>query len=73
MERCVGHTKNPMTLISKPILIAIDNSIIGKVAKDFFSKNVSKRIRANQFIESLVAKGYVPIFCYHHILEYNTA
>ncbi|MDP8227057.1 MAG: hypothetical protein P9L89_05405 [Candidatus Celaenobacter polaris] len=58
-----------MKLITRPILIAIDNSILGKISKDYYSKNFVKQQKAVEFIENVKVQGYLPIFCFHHIGE----
>ena len=58
-----------MTLIARPNLIAIDNSIIGKITEDYFSKDIIKQQKAADFIEKTKIHGYVPLFCFHHIAE----
>lgn len=58
-----------MTLIIKPKLIAIDNSILGKISKDYYCKNLDKQKKAFEFIKNIKQQGLVPIFCFHHIAE----
>lgn len=58
-----------MTLIAKPKLIAIDNSILGKVSKDFYSENLENQTKALDFFDNIKLQGLVPLFCFHHIAE----
>lgn len=58
-----------MTLITKPKLIAIDNSILGKISKDYYSGDLVKQKKAIEFIKNCKTQGYLPVFCFHHIEE----
>lgn len=63
-----------MSLIISPNLITIDTSILAKVTKDLLSKNEDSIKKAKDFISSIITKGFVPFFCFHHfqeILQHN--
>lgn len=58
-----------MTSIISPKLIAIDTSILGKVAKDYYSKTESRRKEAQRFLLIFEDRGLIPLFCMHHFQE----
>ncbi len=58
-----------MELVSRPKLIAIDNSILAKVEKDYHSRDLARQQKAIEFIKNITRQGYLPIFCFHHIEE----
>jgi hypothetical protein len=49
--------------------IALDSSLIGNIAHDFFSSKKHNREKANNFLESLTVHGFVPILCWHQFEE----
>ncbi len=52
-----------------PKLFAIDTSILGKVASDYFSPVSSKSKKARKFLSTIADRGLVPLFCMHHFQE----
>ncbi|MFA7165612.1 MAG: hypothetical protein WC124_07210 [Desulfoplanes sp.] len=58
-----------MNLILSPKLFAIDTSILGKVAKDYYSQDQSKIKKALKFMSTITEKGLIPLFCMHHFQE----
>ena len=58
-----------MNSIKVPKLIAIDSSILGKVAKDKISQTQSRRNKASKFLSIISDRGLIPFFCMHHFQE----
>lgn len=58
-----------MTSIIAPKLIAIDTSILGKVAKDCNNQTQSRRRKALKFLSTITYRGLIPFFCMHHFQE----
>ena len=58
-----------MNSIISPKLIAIDTSILGKVAKDFYGQSTKMRKKALTFLSIIKNNGLVPLFCMHHFQE----
>lgn len=58
-----------MNSIIAPRLIAIDTSILGKVAKDYSSQTHSRRKNALKFLSTITDRGLIPFFCMHHFQE----
>ena len=58
-----------MKSIITPKLFAIDTSVLGKVAKDYYSSIQSRRKKASEFLSTISARGLIPFFCLHHIEE----
>lgn len=58
-----------MNSIIVPKLIAIDTSILGKVAKDYSSQTHSRRNKALKFLTTITDRGLIPFFCMHHFQE----
>jgi len=52
-----------------PKLISIDTSVLGDIAKDYYSRNRKRSEKAHQVISHLNSKGYIPLLSFHHIKE----
>lgn len=50
-------------------LIAIDTSIFGGVAADYFGYEKVRKKNAESFLTSITYQGLVPFFCWHHLEE----
>jgi hypothetical protein len=49
--------------------IALDSSILGDLAKDYFSSDAVKRKDAASFLKCLSDNAFIPFFCAHHFHE----
>lgn len=58
-----------MNSIIAPRLIAIDTSILGKVANDYHSQTQSRIKKALKFLSTITDRGLIPFFCMHHFQE----
>lgn len=58
-----------MNSIIAPRLIAIDTSILGKVAKDYSSQTHGRRKKSLKFLSTIADRGLIPFFCMHHFQE----
>lgn len=56
-------------LLIRPRYIALDTSHLGQWAKDATSRNAAARKSAQDFESWLLASGFVPLICLHHIQE----
>ncbi len=56
-------------LITKPRLVALDSSHLGRVADDKFSSESSRRECAEHFESILIQKGYMLLLSWHHVYE----
>lgn len=52
-----------------PRLIALDSSIIGNVARDFYHSNEHNPKKARHFLDYLSLKNLIPLITWHHIEE----
>lgn len=52
-----------------PRLIALDSSIIGNVAQDYYHSNQQSRNRAIIFLDYLYSQNLIPLVVWHHIEE----
>jgi hypothetical protein len=52
-----------------PRLIALDSSIIGNVARDFYHSNEHNQKKARHFLDYLSLKNLIPLITWHHIEE----
>jgi len=52
-----------------PRLIALDSSIIGNVARDFYHSNEHNQKKARRFLDYLSLKNLIPLITWHHIEE----
>ena len=68
-QHCWAILNIYMTPIITPKLIAIDTSILGKVAKDYYSKTQDRRKEALKFLSIIENRGLIPLFCMHHFQE----
>lgn len=50
-------------------LISIDTSILGSVAKSYYSKNTNQHQAALKFMHTIVDNGLIPFFSHHHLQE----
>ncbi len=52
-----------------PRLISIDTSIFGKLAKDYYSRNIKNSDNAKDVVRFLNENGFIPFITIHHIQE----
>lgn len=52
-----------------PRLIALDSSIIGNVARDYYHSNQQSRNKAIIFLDYLYSQNLIPLVVWHHIEE----
>ena len=57
---------NPIII---PKLIALDTSVLGRAAKDYFDINQDRRRKALKFLSIINERGLIPLFCFHHFQE----
>lgn len=58
-----------MAVLIIPRLIALDSSIIGNVARDFYHSNQQNQKKAMRFLDCLSSKNLIPLITWHHIEE----
>jgi hypothetical protein len=58
-----------MGILSSTKFIALDSSLLGGLAKDYFSTKKSAREQVSIFLSNLLSKGFVPLICWHHFEE----
>ena len=61
--------KQNNTFIVPAKFIALDSSILGYLAKDYFSTDVTKRKDAEKFLKCLADNAFIPFLCLHHFHE----
>ncbi len=61
--------KHTNTLIVPARFIALDSSILGNLAKDYFSSDAKKRNDSKSFLNCLDNHALIPFFCWHHFEE----
>lgn len=62
-------SSNQLSALARPRFIALDSSHLGKLARDYFSRDVKKRVRARNFQTNMGDIGCVLFACWHHITE----
>lgn len=61
--------KQNNTFIVPAKFIALDSSILGHLAKDYFSSDTVKRKESANFLECLADNALIPFLCAHHFHE----
>lgn len=56
-------------LISPAKFIVLDSSILGNLARDYFSSSSLSRLAARGFLEDLFRLGVIPLICWHQFEE----
>ncbi len=60
---------SPLVEIPLARFITLDSSMVGHVAHDYFSSDVSRRKTATKFLNNLTDSGFVPFLCWHRFEE----
>lgn len=61
--------KPKITSIVPAKFIALDSSILGYLAKDYFSSDTTKKNDAKNFLKCLADNDFIPFLCAHHFYE----
>jgi hypothetical protein len=61
--------KHTNTLIVPARFIALDSSILGNLAKDYFASDAATRKDSANFLGCLVDHAFIPLLCWHHFEE----
>ena len=59
----------PAPLLTRPRFVALDSSHLGKLARDYFSRDAEKRNRARAFQADIGGKACILLICWHHVVE----
>lgn len=60
---------SPLVEIPLARFIALDSSMVGHIARDYFSLDESRRKMATKFLNNLTDSGFVPFLCWHQFEE----
>src|SRR5690606_6274437 len=56
-------------LIRSAKFVALDTSILGAVARDYFSSDARIRRKAHKFVDGCTSCGVIPFLTWHHFEE----
>jgi hypothetical protein len=56
-------------MIAKPLYVALDTSILGKIAADFWSSSIALQANARHFVSELTNRGVYVVLSSTHVAE----